>query len=161
ALRDRDARSCRGRGGSDPRRDGLYARAVDRARVPRRPHHPHLRGDERDPARRHRWRAPGGQLRPVTPGGHPLITALWLLGVIAAVLAFLAAILGNGGIAAVLSTVALIAFVAGSVAFQQRLRRFSATLVEVEEALDADDVRRARELMAPLLARFHTFPMVQ
>lgn len=60
-----------------------------------------------------------------------------------------------------LALAALVAFVAGSVAFQQRLRRFSATLVAVEEALDADDVRRARDIMAPLLARFHTFPMVQ
>lgn len=60
-----------------------------------------------------------------------------------------------------LALAALVAFVAGSVAFQQRLRRFSATLVAVEEALDADDVRRARDLMAPLLARFHTFPLVQ
>ncbi len=60
-----------------------------------------------------------------------------------------------------LALAALVAFVAGSVAFQQRLRRFSATLLAVEEALDADDVRRARDIMAPLLARFHTFPMVQ
>jgi len=77
------------------------------------------------------------------------------------VLAFVAAILGEGAMAVVLSLVALIAFVAGSIAFQRRLRHFSATLVAVEEALDSDDVQRARELMAPLLARFHTFPMVQ
>jgi len=77
------------------------------------------------------------------------------------VLALIAAIMGAGLVAVSLSLAALVAFVAGSIAFQQRLRRFSATLVAVEEALDADDVPRARELMAPLLARFHTFPLVQ
>jgi tetratricopeptide (TPR) repeat protein len=100
-------------------------------------------------------------LRPVTPGGHPLITLLWLVGVAAAALAFAAAVLGSAVVAAALALAALVSFVAGSVAYQWRLRRFSATLVAVEEALDADDVQRARDLMAPLLARFHTFPFVQ
>jgi tetratricopeptide (TPR) repeat protein len=90
-----------------------------------------------------------------------VITALWLFGVAAAVLAFAAATVGASGLAAVLALAALVSFVAGSVAYRQRLRRFSATLVAVEEALDADDVQRARDLMAPLLARFHTYPMVQ
>lgn len=90
-----------------------------------------------------------------------MITALWLFGVAAAVLAFAAATVGTSGLAAVLALAALVSFVAGSVAYRQRLRRFSATLVAVEEALDADDVQRARDLMAPLLARFHTYPMVQ
>jgi tetratricopeptide (TPR) repeat protein len=90
-----------------------------------------------------------------------VITALWLFGVAAAVLAFAAATVGTSGLAAVLALAALVSFVAGSVAYRQRLRRFSATLVAVEEALDADDVQRARDLMAPLLARFHTYPMVQ
>jgi tetratricopeptide (TPR) repeat protein len=90
-----------------------------------------------------------------------VITALWLFGVVAAVLAFAAATVGASGLAAVLALAALVSFVAGSVAYRQRLRRFSATLVAVEEALDADDVQRARDLMAPLLARFHTYPMVQ
>jgi tetratricopeptide (TPR) repeat protein len=100
-------------------------------------------------------------LRAVTPGGHPLITGLWLVGVAAAVLGFGAAVLGAYQAAAVLALVALLSFVTGAVAYRQRLRRFSATLVAVEEALDADDVPRARELMAPLLARYHTFPLVQ
>ena len=100
-------------------------------------------------------------LRAVTPGGHPVITALWLFGVAAAVLAFAAAVLGASVPAALLALAALVAFVAGSVAYRQRLRRFSATLVAVEDALDDDDVKRARDLMAPLLARFHTYPLVQ
>lgn len=100
-------------------------------------------------------------LRPVTPGGHPAITALWIAGFAAAVIAIVAAIQGSGAVAAALALASLVAFVTGMAAYRQRLRRFSATLVAVEEALDADDLRRARELMAPLLARFHTFPMVQ
>ena len=100
-------------------------------------------------------------LKAVTPGGHPLITALWLVGVVVALLAFAAAVLGAVAASVVLAVLALVAFVAGSVAFQQRLRRFSATLLAVEEALDADDTARARALMAPLLARFHTYPLVQ
>jgi predicted Zn-dependent protease len=100
-------------------------------------------------------------LRAVTPGGHPAITALWLLGIFAAVLSFVAAILDVFTAAAVLALIATAVLVAGTVAYRFRLRRFSATLIATEEALDAGDIKRARELMAPLLARFHTFPLVQ
>ncbi|MDP9252470.1 MAG: hypothetical protein M3O80_05640 [Chloroflexota bacterium] len=100
-------------------------------------------------------------LRAVTPGGHPAITALWLLGLGAAVAAFVAAIVGAFAAAALFVLTAVVALLAGSFAYQLRLRRFSATLVAAEEALDAGDIKRARDLMAPLLARFHTFPLVQ
>ena len=100
-------------------------------------------------------------LRAVTPGGHPAITALWLLGLGAAVGAFAAAVLGAFTAAALLLLAAALVLVAGSIAYQLRLRRFSATLLAAEEALDAGDIKRARDLMAPLLARFHTFPLVQ
>ena len=100
-------------------------------------------------------------LRPVTPGGHPLITASWLLGSALAAAATIAAVVGALTLAASLAIGALLLLVVGSAAYQLRLRRFSATLVEVEEALDAGELGRARDLMAPLLARFHTFPFVQ
>lgn len=100
-------------------------------------------------------------LRPVTPGGHPLITASWLLGLALAAAATIAALVGALTLAASLAIGALLLLVVGSAAYQLRLRRFSATLVEVEEALDAGELGRARDLMAPLLARFHTFPFVQ
>lgn len=100
-------------------------------------------------------------LRAVTPGGHPLITAAWLGGFIALVLA-LAAMLAGAWITGMLLILgAVVVLVGASAAYQLRLRRFSATLVAVEEALDAGDLRSARELMAPLLARFHTLPLVQ
>ena len=100
-------------------------------------------------------------LRAVTPGGHPAITALWLIGLGAAVGAFAAAVLGAFAVAALLLLAAVLVLVAGSVAYRLRLRRFSATLLAAEEALDAGDIKRARDLVAPLLARFHTFPLVQ
>jgi tetratricopeptide (TPR) repeat protein len=77
------------------------------------------------------------------------------------VAAFVAAIVGSYAAAAVLLVAAVVLLAAGSVGYQVRLRRFSATLLAAEEALDAGDVKAARELMAPLLARFHTFPLVQ
>src|SRR5512135_39567 len=41
------------------------------------------------------------------------------------------------------------------------LRRVTDALVEAEEALDAGEVERARELVAPLLSRFPKLPIVQ
>src|SRR5688500_12282575 len=100
-------------------------------------------------------------LRAVTPGGHPVITAFWLVGIAVAVVAVVAAALGAVATAALLGLGASVVLVAAFAAYQLRLRRFSATLLATEEALDAGDVRRARELMAPLLSRFHRFPLVQ
>ncbi len=100
-------------------------------------------------------------LRAVTPGGHPAITALWLLGLVLVALAGAALFLGAITNAELLALGAIVVLVTASVAYQVRLRRFSATLVATEEALDAGDTKRARDLMAPLLARFHTFPLVQ
>ncbi|HUG05133.1 MAG TPA: hypothetical protein VMQ78_01165 [Candidatus Limnocylindria bacterium] len=100
-------------------------------------------------------------LRAVTPGGHPLITATWLSGLLVLAFALPAIALGAGIAAVLIAAAALVALAAAFVAYQLRLRRFGATLVAVEEALDQGDVKRARELMAPLLARFHTFPLVQ
>jgi tetratricopeptide (TPR) repeat protein len=100
-------------------------------------------------------------LRAVTPGGHPAITALWLLGLVAGALAPVAVVLGSDKAAELLASGAIVVLVGAFAAYQIRLRRFSATLVATEDALDAGDLARARELMAPLLARFHSFPLVQ
>lgn len=103
----------------------------------------------------------GAVLRAVTPGGHPAITALWLVGIAGTVVAIVAAVVGERSLAAAVGLGAAGLVVAAFVAYQLRLRRFSATLLQAEEALDAGDVARARALVAPLLARFHTFPLVQ
>jgi tetratricopeptide (TPR) repeat protein len=47
------------------------------------------------------------------------------------------------------------------VTYQLRLRDVSDTLLEAEEALDRGEVERARELAAPLLARYPQLPIVQ
>jgi hypothetical protein len=100
-------------------------------------------------------------LRAVTPGGHPLITAAWVIGIALLVLAAAATILGAGTAAFPLALGAVVLLFGPFVAYQLRLRAFSATLVATEDAIDSGDLQRARELMAPLLARFHTFPLVQ
>ncbi|HEV8230371.1 MAG TPA: hypothetical protein VGQ86_10455 [Candidatus Limnocylindria bacterium] len=101
-------------------------------------------------------------LRAVTPGGHPLITGLWLAGLAGLGIAVGGAVAVSAGPLVVgLACVAAALLVAGFVAYQLRLRRFSATLVAAEEALDAGELERARDLVAPLFARFPTFPLVQ
>lgn len=100
-------------------------------------------------------------LRAVTPGGHPLITAAWLIGLVALTVGAAAIVLGGGAIAILLALGGVAVILGVFVAYQLRLRRFSATLLAVEDALDSGDLQRARALMAPLLARFHTFPLVQ
>lgn len=44
---------------------------------------------------------------------------------------------------------------------QVRLRGVSETLIDAEEALDRGEVERARELVAPILARYPRLPIVQ
>jgi hypothetical protein len=100
-------------------------------------------------------------LRAVTPGGHPLITAAWLVGSVGLTVGVAAIALGGAATAILLVLGGALVIVGAFVAYQLRLRGFSATLMAVEEALDAGDVQHARALMAPLLARFHTFPLVQ
>jgi tetratricopeptide (TPR) repeat protein len=100
-------------------------------------------------------------LRAVTPGGHPLITASWLVGLLALTVGAVATALGGGAIAISLALGGIVVIVGAFIAYQLQLRRFSATLLAVEDALDAGDLQQARSLMAPLLARFHTFPLVQ
>jgi tetratricopeptide (TPR) repeat protein len=52
-------------------------------------------------------------------------------------------------------------FVVWLIRYQLRLRAVTETLIEAEEALDKGEVERARELTAPLLARYPTVPVVQ
>lgn len=100
-------------------------------------------------------------LRAVTPGGHPLITAAWLVGLVLLAAGVASLALGGGAIAVLVALAGMAVIVGAFIAYQLQLRRFSATLVAVEDALDAGDLQQARSLMAPLLARFHTFPLVQ
>lgn len=62
---------------------------------------------------------------------------------------------------AVITGLAVLAALGWFVRYQLGLRRVTDALVEAEEALDAGEVERARELVAPLLSRFPKVPVVQ
>ena len=91
----------------------------------------------------------------------PLITLAWLEGLLSAAGAVLAAIGGDLGLTAALATAALASFAIAFAAQRFWRSRFSAALVAAEDALDRGDQQRARELMAPLLARFPRLAVVQ
>ncbi len=99
-------------------------------------------------------------LKPSTPGGHPVIRAVWLGGFAAfaagAVLfalhsfAFEIPILIAGGW-----------MLAGLVAYGVRHARFLGTLARGERALRSGDLPAARAIVAPLVDRFPNIPAVQ
>lgn len=62
---------------------------------------------------------------------------------------------------AVVAVVAVVALLGWFFRYQLRLRAVSDSLMEAEEALDRGEVERARELTAPLLARYPRLPIVQ
>lgn len=62
---------------------------------------------------------------------------------------------------AVIAAVLLLAGLGWFGRYQLRLRGVTDALVEAEEALDAGDVERARDLVAPLLSRYPTLAVVQ
>lgn len=62
---------------------------------------------------------------------------------------------------AVIAGLAVLAGLAWFARYQMGLRRVTDALVEAEEAVDAGEVERARELVAPLLSRFPKLPVVQ
>jgi tetratricopeptide (TPR) repeat protein len=95
------------------------------------------------------------------PSTLPLITLIWLAGVLSAFGAIRAAIATDLGLTGALAALALVCF---AIAFAvQRIwrSRFSAALVAAEDALDRGELERAREIAAPLLARFPKLAVVQ
>lgn len=99
-------------------------------------------------------------LKASTPGGHPVITAVW----VAAFVMLLAAAALFALRAFSYPAVALIAlgwFGAGLVAYLIRHARFLGTLNRAERALRAGDLPAARAIVAPLMDRYPTFPPVQ
>jgi tetratricopeptide (TPR) repeat protein len=61
----------------------------------------------------------------------------------------------------VIAALAALGFLAWFVRYQLRLGRVTETLIDAEEALDRGEVERARELVAPILARYPQLPIVQ
>lgn len=99
-------------------------------------------------------------LKPTTPAGHPLLSAVWL----AAAFLLLAAaglLLARSFLwpaAALLGTLGL---VAGWVAYLVRHRRHRARLAEADRLQRAGELGAAREILRPLLAAFPASPDVQ
>ena len=91
----------------------------------------------------------------------PLIMLVWLGGLLFASAAVWAGLGSDLRLAAAFATAALALFVIAFAAHRIWRERFSAALVAAEDALDRGDLRGARELMAPLLARFPKQAVVQ
>jgi tetratricopeptide (TPR) repeat protein len=91
----------------------------------------------------------------------PLITLIWLGGLVLAAGAMWAALGSDLRLGAALAMAALASFAAAYAAGRIWRSRFSAALIAAEDALDRGDLQGARELTAPLLARFPKLAVVQ
>jgi tetratricopeptide (TPR) repeat protein len=66
-----------------------------------------------------------------------------------------------GGLLAVMAAVAALLLLVYFLGYQLRLGRVTESLVDAEEALDTGDVVRARDLVAPILAKYPQLSVVQ
>ena len=66
-----------------------------------------------------------------------------------------------GALLAVAIAVAALGLLAWFLRFRLRLSQVTETLIDAEDALDRGDVEHARELVAPILARYPKLPIVQ
>jgi tetratricopeptide (TPR) repeat protein len=66
-----------------------------------------------------------------------------------------------GVLLAVIGAVAALALLVYFLGYQLRLGRVTETLIDAEEALDRGDVEHAREIVAPVFARYPSLPVVQ
>lgn len=97
-----------------------------------------------------------------TPGGHPLIRALWLaaVGLVATGL-FLSFVARAGRPGALVIGVGLALLMAGYVAYLVRHLAFLRTLEKAEASIDDGDLESARVALAPLLERYTSVAAVQ
>ena len=99
-------------------------------------------------------------LKASTPGGHPLIRAVWaaaLVLLLAAVVLFAV----RASLYPLFALVALGGLAAGLAAYLIRHVRFQGRLSGGERALRAGDLASARAIAAPLMDRYPAFPPVQ
>ena len=99
-------------------------------------------------------------LKASTPGGHPIIRAVWLGAYVLFALAGLLFVLRAFSYVIPLF-IAAACIVAGLIAYGVRHARFLGTLGRAERALHSGDLPAARALTAPLVDRFPTLPAVQ
>lgn len=97
-----------------------------------------------------------------TPGGHPLISTVWLAAtLLLAVGLFLALVARAGRPGAVVIALGLVLLISGYAAYLVRHLAFLRTLERAEVALDEGDLEHARVTLAPLLERYSSVAAVQ
>ncbi|HEY8732840.1 MAG TPA: hypothetical protein VIN69_12825 [Candidatus Limnocylindria bacterium] len=99
-------------------------------------------------------------LKASTPGGHPVIRAVWLTGFLLVLAAVGLRLVGSFA-SPIIALVAAGWFLAGLAAYLVRHARFLATLSSGERALRAGDLATARAIVAPLVDRYPAFAPVQ
>ncbi len=100
-------------------------------------------------------------LKASRPGSHPAIRGVWLAGYLL-ILAAVALKVGDADPAFRWTALAAaVLFGGGIVAYVVRHTRFLGSLAHAEAALHAGDLAATREIVAPLLDRYPTFPPVQ
>src|SRR5258708_16179215 len=99
-------------------------------------------------------------LKASTPGSHPVIRAVWLLGFVLLIGAVALFAFRSFAYPA-LAILAAAWFLLGLLAYVIRHVRFLGTLARGEAALRAGDLRAARAIAAPLVDRYPLFPPVQ
>ncbi|HEX9495348.1 MAG TPA: hypothetical protein VGA38_06285 [Candidatus Limnocylindria bacterium] len=99
-------------------------------------------------------------LKASTPGSHPVIRAVWLLGFVLLIGAVALFAFRSFAYPA-LAILAAACFLLGLLAYVIRHVRFLGTLARGEAALRAGDLRAARAIAAPLVDRYPLFPPVQ
>jgi len=99
-------------------------------------------------------------LKASTPGGHPVIRAVWLAAFLLLLAAVVLFVLGSFLYLA-FAILGAALFLAGLVEYLVRHARFLRTLASGERALRVGDLASARTIVAPLVDRFPTMPAVQ
>ena len=99
-------------------------------------------------------------LKASTPGGHPVIRAVWLAAFLLLLAAVVPFVLGSFLYLA-FAILGVAVFLAGFVEYLVRHARFLRTLASGERALRVGDLASARTIVAPLVDRFPTMPAVQ
>ncbi len=97
--------------------------------------------------------------RPATPAGHPLVSGLWVLSLVALVVGAGLAALGiqTGGV----GTAGFAGLLGGWGIYLIRHQRFLARLARAERRMLDGDLDAARVVLSPLLARFPAAPHIQ
>jgi len=101
-----------------------------------------------------------GVLRPSTPAGHPVISAVWLASIVLLVASVLLA-LARSFAYPVPAVVGVLWLFLGWIAYLLRHRRFESALAIAERRIRDGDLTAARATLAPLLAAFPHFPPIQ